>query len=323
VHATVDSAAFADAVTRTVQVLDKKPAYPVLSGLLLQVRRGHLHIIGAGYGEASHTKVRAFGHRAGRAVAPGNQLAAIARHLGADTVTLSLRNGRLAIVSGATTWKLMTMPVEDYPTWPDEVIAERGNHADHAKRQPPGKWEHRMVRAERTIRHITAGFRPSRTRTLYEPEPFAVGDWVTVTTDDDRTLTGQMAAENVVILLHEDGTTTCHTVLSIFKPKYARYHIRHQLDEEAMARRDSDEPIWKVWDVRRAAGPPDQAPVATSDLGRDEATSAPDGAPPDAAPPEESPAPAPSPSAPVVFELPDPFEWRWPDFDPADLAVSE
>ncbi|GAA2127061.1 hypothetical protein [Actinomadura napierensis] len=109
--------------------------------------------------------------------------------------------------------------------------------------------------AERTVRHITAGFHPSRTRTLYEPAPFTVGGWVTVTTDDE-TLTGQMAADNVVIWMRDDGTTTCEAVKHYSRRSHERWYIRRRVDEEGAGPNGDHEAAWKAWELRLAAAPP-------------------------------------------------------------------
>ncbi|WP_242882531.1 hypothetical protein [Actinomadura litoris] len=312
-RATVDSAAFRDAVTRTIQATSKEPALPVLGGLLLEVRRGHLHVTGASSGTAGHVRVKVSSHRAGRALVDADRLAAIARNLPDTTVGLVTRRTAMVITSGPTTWTLLTMPDEDYPTWTDSVMAEHGNHADRAKPQGPSTWERKLGRAEREIRDILTPWKPSRTRALYAPAPFEVGDWVTVTTDTE-VLVGQMAATNVVIWHNGDGTTCTEMICRESGGHRERWYVRRH-DEDAQRRNelrfkethDGSPPLestWQNWDLRRTACPFEDEHVPEPDeLAAATAAEADEGL--------------------MVYQLPDPFEWRWPDFDPEELAVTD
>jgi hypothetical protein len=303
VRATVDSAAFTDAVTRTIQAVSTQPAHPVMAGLLLQVRRGHLHVTGADYLTVGHVQLKVISHRAGRVLVDAARLAAIARNLPTDTATLATRKSTLVITSGRATWTLLTMPDEDYPTWTDSVLAEHGNHADRVRPQGPSARERQLSRAERKIRDGATPWKPRRTRTLYEPAPFAVGDWVAVTTDTGTNV-GQMAADDVVIWLNSDGTTWAEQICRHHGRRYQRWYVRRQ-DKDAATDNPDDGLGWKTWDLRRASCPFE--PEDAQEL--DERSAAPATAEPD--------------PSPTVFELPDPFDWQWPEFDPADLAVAE
>lgn len=108
----------AEAVSFAVKLLPQRTTLPILSGILLEAHDGDLHLATFDYEVSSQTAVAADIESEGSVLVSGRLLAEIAAKLPDDDVTLSLKEGRLLVISGSARFELYTMPLEEYPTLP-------------------------------------------------------------------------------------------------------------------------------------------------------------------------------------------------------------
>lgn len=116
---TVDPKVLADAVAWTAHALAARSSVPVLGGILLEANPAGLTLAAFDYDVSRRCTVAADITDPGKVLVPGRVLAEIAKALPNKPVEIYLFDGReIVITCGSTTFSLLTMPAEDYPTLP-------------------------------------------------------------------------------------------------------------------------------------------------------------------------------------------------------------
>ncbi|MCW2949075.1 MAG: Beta sliding clamp [Thermoleophilia bacterium] len=90
----------------------------VLAGIQLRAEGGELHLAATDMELSVRTRLDADVSTEGQAVAPGKLLIEIIRHLGGESVSLALVDGRLVIESDGSTYELNTFDSDDFPQLP-------------------------------------------------------------------------------------------------------------------------------------------------------------------------------------------------------------
>ena len=114
---TIPSDVLADAVTWTARTIPARPAAPVLAGILLTADGSTLTLSAYDYETSTTTTVNADVTTPGTALVSGRLLADIVKALPGKPVTLEVDAG-LSIRCGASRFRLLTMPHDEYPALP-------------------------------------------------------------------------------------------------------------------------------------------------------------------------------------------------------------
>jgi DNA polymerase-3 subunit beta len=114
----VERDALAEAVAWTARGLPARPAVPVLAGMRLQAG-AELTLASFDYDVSAQASIPVATEEEGTALVSGRLLAEITRSLPARPVQISSDGTRATLTCGSTTFTLLTMPVEDYPTLPE------------------------------------------------------------------------------------------------------------------------------------------------------------------------------------------------------------
>jgi DNA polymerase III subunit beta len=114
----VDRDALAEAVAWTARGLPARPAVPVLAGMRLEAGR-ELTLASFDYDVSAQASIPVATEQEGTVLVSGRLLAEITRSLPARPVQISADGSRATLTCGSTTFTLLTMPVEDYPSLPD------------------------------------------------------------------------------------------------------------------------------------------------------------------------------------------------------------
>ena len=114
----VERDALAEAVAWTARGLPARPAVPVLAGMRLQAD-AELALASFDYDVSAQASIPVATEEAGTALVSGRLLTEITRSLPARPVQISSDGSRATLTCGSTTFTLLTMPVEDYPTLPE------------------------------------------------------------------------------------------------------------------------------------------------------------------------------------------------------------
>jgi DNA polymerase-3 subunit beta len=114
----VDRDALAEAVAWTARGLPTRPALPVLAGMRLEAGR-ELTLASFDYDVSAQASIPVATEAEGTVLVSGRLLAEITRSLPARPVQISADGSRATLTCGSTTFTLLTMPVEDYPSLPE------------------------------------------------------------------------------------------------------------------------------------------------------------------------------------------------------------
>ena len=114
----VDRDALAEAVAWTARGLPARPALPVLAGMRLEAGR-ELTLASFDYDVSAQASIPVATETEGTVLVSGRLLAEITRSLPARPVQISADGTRATLTCGSTTFTLLTMPVEDYPSLPE------------------------------------------------------------------------------------------------------------------------------------------------------------------------------------------------------------
>jgi DNA polymerase III subunit beta len=114
----VDRDALAEAVAWTARGLPTRPAVPVLAGMRLEAGR-ELTLASFDYDMSAQASIPVATEAEGTVLVSGRLLAEITRSLPARPVQISADGSRTTLTCGSTTFTLLTMPVEDYPSLPE------------------------------------------------------------------------------------------------------------------------------------------------------------------------------------------------------------
>jgi DNA polymerase-3 subunit beta len=90
----------------------------VLAGIQIRAEGSELHLAATDMELSVRTRLDAEVTTEGTVVAPGKLLIEIIRHLGGETVSLALVDGRLVIESDGSTYELNTFDADDFPQLP-------------------------------------------------------------------------------------------------------------------------------------------------------------------------------------------------------------
>jgi DNA polymerase-3 subunit beta len=114
----VNSAALADAVAWTSQVIPARPARPILSGVKIEAADGLLKFSAFDYERTARYSIEASSAETGTMVVQGKLLSDIAKNLPAENTTLATDDNRVRIVSGGASFNLPLMAADEYPDLP-------------------------------------------------------------------------------------------------------------------------------------------------------------------------------------------------------------
>ena len=134
----VNSAALADAVTWTSQVIPARPARPILSGVKIEAAEGLLKFSAFDYERTARYSIEASISEEGILVVHGKLLSDIAKNLPAENTTLSTTDNRVHIKSGGASFNLQLMAADEYPdlpTVPDTIGLVSGSAFNEAVNQ--------------------------------------------------------------------------------------------------------------------------------------------------------------------------------------------
>ena len=115
---TVNRDVFSEAVSFAAKLLPQRPTQPLLSGVLLEAHDGELTLSSFDYEVSTRSTVVAEILEPGRALVSGRLLGEIAQRLAQDEVEIGLAESRVQVRSGAASFSLPAMPVEEYPQVP-------------------------------------------------------------------------------------------------------------------------------------------------------------------------------------------------------------
>ena len=132
----VERDALADAVAWTARSLPTRPPVPVLAGVLLRVADGRLTVSGFDYEVSSQVDGRGAGRRAtARRWSPAGCSPRSPRRCRPSRSTSPRRHRTSSWSAAAPGSPCRRMPVEDYPTLPDDAGQRR--HGRRRRRSPP------------------------------------------------------------------------------------------------------------------------------------------------------------------------------------------
>jgi DNA polymerase-3 subunit beta len=114
----VDRDPLAEAVAWTARGLPARPALPVLAGMRLEAGR-ELTLASFDYDVSAQASIPVATEAEGTVLVSGRLLTEITRSLPARPVQISADGSRATLTCGSTTFTLLTMPVEDYPSLPE------------------------------------------------------------------------------------------------------------------------------------------------------------------------------------------------------------
>ena len=189
---TIDRKSFATEVGKVARYLPERPRVPVLGGVLVEVDALGATLTVTDYEQLARTFAAADVETPGRFLVLGVHLARIARNLPADTVRVECNGRDVTIASGTATFRLLTMPEQDYPDmskvveqW-QEIDAEgdaptcRVVDMDTVKPRSADGHE-RGLYVKRGLATVKMWRAPGHATRLYEPTDLQPGAWITWT----------------------------------------------------------------------------------------------------------------------------------------------
>jgi len=117
----LDRDVLAEAASWVARALPQRPPSPVLAGVRLKaetVGTGHITLTAFDYEVSAKVDVPAAVEQAGEALVSGRLLNDIAKALPAKPVTMWLEGAKVHVNCGASSFTLLTMPLDDYPALP-------------------------------------------------------------------------------------------------------------------------------------------------------------------------------------------------------------
>ena len=115
----VERDALADAVAWSARTLPNRPSLPVLAGLVIEAVNSTVSLSGFDYEVSTRAMIDADVETPGSTLVSGRLLADIARSLPAQPVVMSLEGNRVVITCGRSSFTLPTLPLDDYPSFPE------------------------------------------------------------------------------------------------------------------------------------------------------------------------------------------------------------
>ncbi|MDR1824822.1 MAG: DNA polymerase III subunit beta [Bifidobacteriaceae bacterium] len=117
----VERDVLADAVGWVARALPARPPSPVLAGVRIKAKSddgGTVTLASFDYEVSAKADISADVEEPGEVLVSGRLLAEIARLLPAKPVTIRLEGPKTVVTCGASTFTLLTMPLDDYPSLP-------------------------------------------------------------------------------------------------------------------------------------------------------------------------------------------------------------
>ncbi len=111
---------FADAVSWVAHTIPTRPSLPVLAGIRITAALDNTVTLGAYDPDiSSHASIEASVDEPGEILVHGRLLADFARALPNKPIDLEVQGSKLEILCGSTHISMQSMPLEDYPEFPD------------------------------------------------------------------------------------------------------------------------------------------------------------------------------------------------------------
>ena len=106
------------AISIVMKAVDSKPQTPILSGIYLKAEEGKLELHATNYEIGLVVRIDADIEASGTLVVPGRYFQEVVRRLPGETVSLAhdLEDMSISITSESASFKLRSMPANDYPT---------------------------------------------------------------------------------------------------------------------------------------------------------------------------------------------------------------
>jgi DNA polymerase III subunit beta len=113
-----DREVLSDAISFVVRLLSPKPQLPQLSGVMISASENQVTLSVFDYEVTAKVSVAAAVDQPGKVLVQARLLAEIVSKLPSDSVTLSLSESRVNVVSGSSKFSLSSMSTSDYPDSP-------------------------------------------------------------------------------------------------------------------------------------------------------------------------------------------------------------
>jgi DNA polymerase-3 subunit beta len=110
---------FSEAVSFAVKLLPQRTTLPILSGVLIQANADGLVLSSFDYEVSSQTEIQADVEETGTVLVSGRLLAEIAGRLPNAPVRVATEESRISVSCGSASFTLLSMPVEEYPSIPE------------------------------------------------------------------------------------------------------------------------------------------------------------------------------------------------------------
>jgi DNA polymerase-3 subunit beta len=113
-----DREVLSDAISFVVRLLSPKPQLPQLSGVMISASENQVTLSVFDYEVTAKVSIAAAVDQPGKVLVQARLLAEIVSKLPSDSVTLSLSESRVNVVSGSSKFSLSSMSTSDYPDSP-------------------------------------------------------------------------------------------------------------------------------------------------------------------------------------------------------------
>jgi DNA polymerase-3 subunit beta len=115
----VNKDAFNEAVSFVVRVLPQRIPMPILNGILIEADANALRLSVFDYEVSAQVEIVAKVENPGRVLVSGRLLSEITNKLPNAPIDVNLEGNKVQVSCGASTFALLTMPVEEYPNLPE------------------------------------------------------------------------------------------------------------------------------------------------------------------------------------------------------------
>ncbi len=115
----IDREDFLSALQKAKNATEKKSALPILNNFLLKAEDGKLNIRATDLENFLSLKVSAEVEDGGSVAVNANKLTSVVKNLSSATLVLELKEDKLVLTGGRSTFKLTTLDPEDFPEFPE------------------------------------------------------------------------------------------------------------------------------------------------------------------------------------------------------------
>jgi hypothetical protein len=244
---TIDRKSFADSVGKVARYLPVRPPVPVLGGILVEVDALGVTLTVTDLENTARTFATADVEQPGRFLVLGEHLTRIVRNLPDGLVRVECDGRGVTLASGTATFRLLTMPTEDYPDM-SEVI-DQWRNIDAMDGNPdaptcrvvdmegvkpaPADGHERGLYAKRGLATTKMWRSPGRASRLYEPTDLQPGAWITWTRDN---ITRYYGPKGTMTHSEEETTTMTGQVWSAADSPRSVWAIVEGEDKPALVR---------------------------------------------------------------------------------------